>query len=73
MRTSPDCLCLPADTGFVPLTAGSFVDSMLDLLGDKRQSFAGHLHPLILLLDAIVTGIYMLRIACVVCLSKLLE
>ena len=68
MRMSPDCLCLSA--AFVPLTAETFMESMLDLLGDERQSFAGHLHPLILLLDAIATGNYMLHIACIVCLSK---
>lgn len=64
MRASPDWLHLPA--AFVPLTAESFVDSMLDLLGDKKQSFAGHLHPLMMLLDAIVTGMYMLNNACIV-------
>jgi len=41
---------------FAQLTAETFVESVLDVFGDERQSPACYVHPPILLLEALAKG-----------------
>ena len=46
---------------FAPLTAETFVESLLDVFGNERKSLGGYVYPLILLLDALAKGVSLMH------------